>query len=318
MRHRKLGRTEIEVSELAVGTWGLSGDAYGPVSEREQAAVIERALSLGITLFDTADVYGAGAMERLLGRLVPPRGPAVIVTKVGTDLSQKPHRKRFDIDYLKEALERSATRLRRDQLDVVLLHNPSHRVLDDGAALQLLQEWVDAGRIRAWGISAGSPRVIQFSLDAPVRPQVLELAYNVFFSQDLHAIMPKLHARGTGILARSVLAHGLLAGFWTPDQRFADDDHRSQRWTPDQLRRRVNQLKALQVLNKARSPSLRAGAVHFVLNNACVSSAVLGPRSVLQLDQLVREVAKEPPYLEPDERARLTQRLSDFGVPRVH
>ncbi len=316
MRHRKLGRTGIEVSELGLGTWGLSGDAYGPVAEREQAAVIERALSLGITLFDTADVYGGGAMERLLGRLVPPQGPAIIVTKIGTALSEKPHRKRFDVEYLKAALEGSAERLGRE-LDVVLLHNPSHQVIEDGTALQLLQEWVDAKRVRAWGISAGSQRVIQFALDAPVRPQILELAYNAFFFQDLHAIMPKLQSRGTGILARSVLAHGLLAGFWTPAQRFADDDHRSQRWTPDQLRRRINQLKALHALNKARSPSLRAGAIHFVLHNACVSSAILGPRSVLQLDQLVREVAKEPPYLEADERARLMQRLSDFGIPTV-
>jgi aryl-alcohol dehydrogenase-like predicted oxidoreductase len=125
MRRRVLGRSGLQVSELALGTWGLAGDGYGPVAESDQDEVIDRALDYGINLFETADVYGNGAMEKKLGQRLADVQDAVIVTKIGTDLDSKPKRKRFDLEFLKSAFEKSRERLRRDKLDVVLLHNPS-------------------------------------------------------------------------------------------------------------------------------------------------------------------------------------------------
>lgn len=313
MRKRKLGRCGLEVGELSLGTWGLSGDAYGPVTEREQDAVIDRALALGIDLFETADVYGAGKMERKLGARLPEVGTTV-VTKVGTDLESKPTRKRFDVEFLKRAIGSSQERLGRKRIDIVLLHNPSIQVIQDGVAAAFLDEQMTSGAIGAWGMSVGSAAIAFAALNAPHKPYVFEMAYNVFFEFDVQGMGSSLLETQTGLLARSVLAHGLLAGLWSKDIRFDDGDHRRDRWTPQQLRRRLTQLQALNVLSRTNSPSMRAAAINWVLCNERVSSAVLGPKSVIQLDQLVREVRREPPYLDLAERGRLAQRLRDLRV----
>src|SRR5687768_1074600 len=141
MRRRALGKTGLEVSELALGTWGLSGDGYGPVTEAEQDAVLERALAFGIGLFETADCYAQGAMEKRLGAKLPKT--AQVATKIGTDLEASPARKRFDAEYVKTSVERSRERLKRDSIDIVLLHNPSPKALERGEAEGALRELVD-------------------------------------------------------------------------------------------------------------------------------------------------------------------------------
>jgi aryl-alcohol dehydrogenase-like predicted oxidoreductase len=100
IRARPLGKTGLVVSELSLGTWGLSGDAYGPVDAAVAEKTIARALDMGFTLFDTADAYGAGTMEARLGKVLEGKS-AVVVTKVGTDRATDPPRKRFDRDYLR-------------------------------------------------------------------------------------------------------------------------------------------------------------------------------------------------------------------------
>jgi aryl-alcohol dehydrogenase-like predicted oxidoreductase len=302
------------VSELALGTWGLSGDAYGPVAAAEQDQVIDRALAFGITLFDTADVYGKGEMEKRLGERLGDDANVTIVTKWGTDLVSKPTRKRFDVAYLEEAMTRSGERLRRNTLDIGLLHNPSLAAVKAGEATGLLQQWVNDGKMRAWGISAGDVDVVRAALELPEPPAVVEMAFNVFFSEDVLALAAELKERQIGLLARSVLAHGLLAGMWPTDKTFAPEDHRSQRWTGDQLRRRVHQLRAMRSLQSSSLPSMRSAAVAYVLNHDVVSAAVLGPRDVMQLDQLIRETPRQAPYLDERAKEALDAQLLKLGI----
>jgi aryl-alcohol dehydrogenase-like predicted oxidoreductase len=117
-----------------------------------------------------------------------------------------------------------------------------------------------------------------------------------------------------GVLARSVLSHGLLCGLWPPQKEFPANDHRSERWNIDELRTRIRQLSAVRPLLSPQLPSLRAIALRFVLTHQRVSSVVLGPRSPLQLDQLVREAGSEPPYLTEERLRELRQRLLNVGV----
>lgn len=320
MRKRPLGNTEIEVSELSLGTWGLSGDGYGPLVEAEVDRVLDRALELGIDLFDTADVYGGGAMERRLGARLPP-GTTYVVTKIGTDVASVPPRKRFELAHLRPAFERSRERLGRERLDVVLLHNPTMAAMGTSEPFDFLKELKRLGALRAWGVSAGSAQVAQAAIAQGA--DVVELAYNVFSAGDLHEIAGALAEAGTAVLARSVLAHGLLAGQWSNDREFYPGDHRRDRWTQPELRRRLGQLDALRPLvTSGESPnpspdgvvSLRAAALRFVLANQLVTSAVLGPRSVAQLDQLVREAGDGPPYLRDTALAELAARLRAAGV----
>lgn len=315
MRKRPLGKTGLDVSELSLGTWGLSGDGYGPVSDVEVDRIIDRALELGITLFDTADVYGDGAMETKLGERLGATSEAqpCIVTKVGTDRHARPRPKKcFEPAYLREAVDRSRTRLRRPKIDVVLLHNPSLSTLLRDDATSLMKELVAEGAISAWGVSVGDVDTARAALASGA--QVIELAYNAFFSTDLHQLSADLAVSGAAVLARSILAHGILAGLSHTNRAFAPDDHRVSRWTRSELGTRLHQLDVLRPLVGGDALTLRSVAVRFVLSNQLVSSAVLGPRTVPQLEQLVREAGKEPPYLAKDVLARLPDVLAKMEV----
>jgi aryl-alcohol dehydrogenase-like predicted oxidoreductase len=314
MRRRNLGKTSLRVSELGLGTWGLSGDAYGPVEAREQERVLARALEMGVNLVETADAYGAGRMEQRIGRAIQAYDGIVVVTKGGIDRSTTPPRKRFDSEYLREAVDRSRRRLSRDRLDVYLMHGPplSAVASSDGDAIGALLELKAAGKIGHWGVSTGDVATGRAALRAGA--EVVELAYNLVHPTDMHRLAGEIIVAGAGVLARSTLAYGLLSGTWSRDREFDAGDHRAQRWTKLELERRLEQLAALRFLLSRDVPTLTAAAVRFVLSNTIVSSAVLGPRSVEQLEDVVRGVGMGPVYLRDAELARLPRALEAVGI----
>ncbi len=310
MRKRALGKTGLEVSELALGTWGLSGDAYGPLPDVEVDRTIDRAVAVGITLFDTADAYGRGDMERKLGRRLP-AAKTQVVTKLGTSLDGYPEKK-FDKQTLYMAFERSQERLKRDVVEVVLLHNPSLVTLAQDEPIELLERLKSEGRIRTWGVSANTKEIAERAIDRGA--EVLEMPYNCFFFRDVQDLAPRLRNEGIALLARSVLSYGLLSGHWSVEREFYPPDHRADRWNPDELKRRIEQLEALRKVKGGPAPTVRSVAVRWVLENDRVSSAVLGPKNVTQLDQLVREAGRMPPYLSKGTVAKLEVELAALGV----
>jgi aryl-alcohol dehydrogenase-like predicted oxidoreductase len=312
MRTRDLGTTGLRVSELALGTWGLSGEGYGKVEESEQDAVIDRALAIGITLFDTADTYAGGEMEKRLGRRLPKGTEVNVVTKVGTSSQGTLLKKDFSADSLRMSTERSLERLGRDRIDVLLLHNPSPKTLSRGEAVATMKEMVELGLAHTWGVSAGSPECSTAAVSAGA--PVIELAYNAFHWRELNTIQHDVREKKIGILARSVLAYGLLCGAWPTNKEFPPEDHRSERWTADELKRRIVQLNALRPSVYGNVQSLRSCAVRYVLSNPLVSSAVLGPRKSGQLDQLVRDAGKERRYFPEGGLESLENRVRGIGV----
>jgi aryl-alcohol dehydrogenase-like predicted oxidoreductase len=311
IRHRPLGKTGLVVSELSLGTWGLSGDGYGPVDAEVADRTIARALEMGFTLFDTADAYGGGAMEARLGKALAGK-TAVVVTKVGTDRTTEPPRKRFDPGYLRASVTASLKRLGRERIDLLLLHNPSTEALVLGEATETLLAMKKEGTIGHWGVAAGDAEVGRAAIDKGA--EVIEIAYNLIQAIDLHRLAGDAMVSGAGILARSTLSYGLLAGLWTKEREFAAGDHRAERWTKLELERRVQQLSALRFLVKGDVHTMRGAAVRFVLANHLVSSAVLGPKSVEQLEQLVRETGAGPRYIPDEDLAALPRALSRVGI----
>jgi aryl-alcohol dehydrogenase-like predicted oxidoreductase len=297
---------------MALGTWGLSGDGYGPVDDAEQERVIERALEMGFSLVDTADAYGGGRMEQLVGRAIADRTDVVIVTKGGTDRTTSPARKRFDGPFLRESLERSLRRLGRDSVDVYLLHNPSSDALRSGQAVDAMQSLKAEGKIAHWGVSVGDVEVGRMALRCEA--EVIELAYSLVNGSDLHRLAGDVIVSGAGVLARSTLAYGLLAGGWSNDRAFAPGDHRADRWTRPELERRIQQAASMRFLVHGDVRTMRAAAVRYVLANRIVSTAVLGPRSVTQLEDIVREVGMGPVYLRDEDLMRIPRALENVGI----
>jgi len=312
MRKRPLGKTGLVVSELAIGTWGLSGDAYGKVEEADAEIVLRRAIDMGFSLVDTADAYGGGRMERLCGKLAKEHPELVIVTKGGIDRRTDPPRKVFAADYLRGAVERSCKRLGRDAIQVYLLHNPTPETLHGGEAIETMEALKKEGKIEHWGVAAGDEDVARSAIDRGA--EVVELAYNLTHPIDLHRISGDVMVSGCGILARSVLAHGLLTGMWAKDRTFAEGDHRNERWTKMELEHRIDQLDAVRFLVKGEVHTLRGAAVRFALSNHLVSSAVLGARTKEQLEQLVRETGGGPRYLQDDDLRQLPRALDKVGI----
>jgi aryl-alcohol dehydrogenase-like predicted oxidoreductase len=311
MRRRTLGNTGIELPELVLGTWGLSGDGYGHVDEADQEQVITRALALGVDAFETADVYGKGEMERRLGKLLAEREGAVVITKIGTDRAESPPIKRFDADYLRDAARQSRERLGR-KIDVLLLHNPSTIALDKPHVADTMNALCAEGVARVWGVSMGDTAVGLRAIERGA--QVLELAFNAFHRQHLSGVLSAAQEKQVGLIGRSVLSHGLLCGQWPSTKQFPPGDHRRDRWTVDDFRKRVSQLSALRPAVRGEVTSLRSAALRFALSEPALSAVVIGPRSAVQLDQLLREAGKEPPYLEEDSRQALVYRLVNVGI----
>ena len=312
MRTRPLGKTGLFVSELALGTWGLSGDAYGKVDRADAERVIARAVDLGFTLIDTSDAYGAGEMEALVGRALETHRDVTVITKGGVDRRSDPPRKMFAPEHLRSAVQRSLKRLARVRIDLYLLQNPTAGCLARGEATGALDAMKKEGLVAHWGVSAGDPDVARIAMDKGA--ELLELPYNLFHSIDLHRLSGDIMVARTGVVARSTLNYGMLAGMWAKDRVFPEGDHRVERWTRLELENRIAQLDAVRFLVKGDVHTLRAAAVRFALANHLVSAAVLGPRSIEQLDQLVREVGAGPRYLPDDDLAALPRALQKVGI----
>jgi len=313
VRRRTFTPLRDEVTELSLGTWGLSGEGYGAVSAAEADAVLDRAVQLGINLYETSDAYNRGEMLTRLGQRLASTPNAYVAVRVGIDRSDESQpKKNFDPAYLREAVAKAGEKLKRSRIDIVLLHNPSVSVVERGEATGTLEDLRRVGEIGAWGVSAGSREVAVAALESGTH--VLSIAYNLFHSQDLHVVAAEVAMRGVAVLAHSILAYGLLVAHWGPERTFDEGDHRRQRWSPADLRKRVSQLGLLRNLVGGDVLTPRAAALRYVLSNTLVTSAILGPRTTAQLDQLVREAGKGPPYLSDKALTDLPSKLLAAGI----
>jgi aryl-alcohol dehydrogenase-like predicted oxidoreductase len=225
MEHRTLGRTGREVSVVGLGTWQLGAD-WGDVSEEDARAVLEASAEAGVTFFDTADVYGDGRSEQLVGRFVAAHPDAVftVATKMGRRAEQVPAS--YVEPSFREWLDRSRRNLGVDSIDLVQLHCPPSEVIDDDATYDVLDRLVDEEVIAAYGVSVETAAQ---ALSAIARPHVasVQIILNAFRMKPLEAVLPEAEAAGVGIIARVPLASGLLSGKYGEDTTFAPDDHRS-------------------------------------------------------------------------------------------
>jgi aryl-alcohol dehydrogenase-like predicted oxidoreductase len=225
MEQRILGRTGRQVSVVGLGTWQLGAD-WGDVSESAARAVLETAAEQGVTFYDTADVYGDGRSEQIVGRFVAAHADAgfTVATKMGRREDQVPEN--YSPENFRAWTDRSRKNLGVDRLDLVQLHCPPSAVIEDDATFDALDALVESGAIAAYGVSV---ETAQQALTAIQRPHLatVQIILNALRLKPLEAVLPAAHAAGVGIIARVPLASGLLSGKYDENTTFADDDHRS-------------------------------------------------------------------------------------------
>jgi aryl-alcohol dehydrogenase-like predicted oxidoreductase len=222
---RRIERLDRSVGAVGLGTWQLGAD-WGDVDADAARATLDAAVAAGIDFFDTADVYGDGRSERFCAELASRHADdnAFVATKMGRRVDQVPEN--YSRDNFLAWNDRSRENLGTETIELVQLHCPPSPVFEDDAVFAALDEMVDAGRIRAYGVSV---ETCDQALRAIARPNLatVQLILNCFRLKPLEEVLPAAREAGVGIIARVPLASGLLSGRYDESTTFAPDDHRN-------------------------------------------------------------------------------------------
>jgi aryl-alcohol dehydrogenase-like predicted oxidoreductase len=225
MEQRVLGRTERPVSVIGLGTWQLGGD-WGEVSETDALGLLDASVAAGVTFFDTADVYGDGRSEQLIGRFLSERPDAGVTvgTKMGRRVEQVPEN--YSLDNFRAWTDRSRRNLGVDRLDLVQLHCPPTSVYSHDAVYDALDTLVEEGVTANYGVSV---ETCDEALTAISRrgTATVQIILNAFRLKPAEFVLPAAHEAGVGVIVRVPLASGLLSGKYTAETTFDESDHRS-------------------------------------------------------------------------------------------
>ncbi len=300
MEEREIKRLERTVSVVGLGTWQLGAD-WGDVSEDAARAVLEAAYEHEVTFFDTADVYGDGRSERFCGELHRAHPDVFVATKMGRRVEQ------LTENYNRENFlawnDRSRENLGMETLDLVQLHSPPDGVFHDDAVFEALDEMVDSGRIRAYGVSVETSQQALWAIARP-RVSTVQIVFNCFRQKPLEQVLPAAIEAGVGIIARVPLASGLLSGRYDEHTTFATDDHRSFNRHGEAFD--VGEtfagvpfevgVRAAQELKRLVDPgqTLAQFALRWVIDQEGVSTVIPGARNVEQMEQNVSAAATAP------------------------
>jgi aryl-alcohol dehydrogenase-like predicted oxidoreductase len=288
MQYRKFGDTDLLVSEIGFGAWAIGGGAmigntsigWGDADDTVSMRAIQAALDAGINFFDTADIYGLGHSEEILGKAVPHDRNVIIATKVGNVARND----QFTVDYSKEyilkACEQSLTRLKRETIDYYQLHSARVEHLQNGECLEAMEELQKQGKIRYWGLSLST-------FDPFPEAEVLmkhhlgngfQLVLNILNQRAL-PILERANKNGYGIIARMPLQFGLLTGKFDSSSVFPVNDHRHNRLTKEVISNSSEALKPVWEFCRKYGKTKTQLALSYVLSYPGVSTIIPGIRT---------------------------------------
>lgn len=324
METRRFGTTDLETSAVGFGTWALGSDWWGEHEDPDR--LIGRALELGITFFDTADTYGQGLNEELVGGALARSGVAreqiQISTKFGYVLdhertdhgeSERPHD--WSAEHTRRALEASLRRLGTDYVDLYQLHNPRMDAIDDDALFEELEALKATGKLRHYGVALG-PKIGW--RDEGVRAlesrrlTSLQTVYNMLEQEPGAEFLDVAEDRGVGVIARVPTSSGLLEGHLTADHTFDGNDHRRHRprsWLVDGLKK----VEQLDFLTRGGERTLAQVAYRFILGQPGIATVLHTVNTTAQLDEWAGSTSVAP--LDDDELAAFDELYrAGFGL----
>ncbi len=290
MQYRRFGNTELTVSETGFGAWAIGGGAmigdtaigWGKTDDAVSVKAIHAARDAGINFFDTADIYGLGHSEELLGKTVGAEKEIIIATKGGNVSRDNRFTVDYSYDYLIRACEQSLRRLRRNEIDYYQLHTARLSHLEDGACRKAMQDLQKQGKIRYWGLSLNTfdPAPEAEFLMAAGEGNGFQLVLNLLNQRALPLLKK---AAGYGIIARMPLQFGLLTGKFDRGAGFSVNDHRKNRLTPALVRAAAAALEPVWALGEKYHCSKTQLALSYVLSYPEVSVVIPGIRTAEQV-----------------------------------
>jgi len=315
---RILGKSGIEITKIGLGLWAIGGDEWGEVDDRESLDLIDAALDMGITFFDTADVYGTGHSEKFLGRAMKGRRDKFIVaTKIGwLEFDHENQVSQYDtVEKLVAGVESNLKRLDTDYVDLIQCHidfrEPNMEVFVEG--FQKLQA---QGKVRAYGVSTSDFDYLQ-AFNADNQTATLQIDYSILNRTPEKEIFPYTMANDIGVLVRGPLAMGILTGKFSKDTTFEEGDFR-QRWieNEDEYQTFLNDLaKAEKLKALANGRSMAQLAIQFTMQHPAVTVAIPGAKRVSQLRENLE--AALMPALTDEEMALIDSVTAPGGGRKI-
>jgi len=312
MRYRKFGNTDLLVSEIGFGAWAIGGGAmigdtaigWGDANDHESKLAVQRSLELGINFFDTADIYGLGHSEQLIGNLIGNNKEVVIATKVGNVARNDEFTVDYSKEYILKACEQSLKRLKRDTIDYYQLHTARLSHLQKGECLDAMAQLQQQGKIRYWGISLNTfdpfPEA-EFFMQQKIG-KGFQVVLNIL-NQKALPVIKKAFDEGYGIIARMPLQFGLLTGKFDQGVSFTDNDHRKNRLTGQVIDTANNALGPVWQLCEKYKVNKTQLALSFILSYEEVSTVIPGIRTaahaesntvgLVQLEKTDRELIEQ-------------------------
>ena len=324
MNYRELGRTGWKVSTISFGAWAI-GNAWGKVDADESLQALHRAVDLGVNFFDTADVCGDGHSERLLAQLRRERSEEIIIaTKAGRRLD--PH---VDAGYNRENLtafvDRSLRNLETDRLDLLQLHCPPIESLYRPELFGALEELVQVGKIRYYGVSVQRVEEALKAIEFP-NVQTIQIIFNIFRQRPADLFFKEAARRKVGILARVPLSSGMLTGKMKSTSTFASDDHRNfnrhgEAFDRGETFSGVDYETGLAAVEELRNllpvgMTMSQFALRWILMFDAVTCAIPGAKRPSQVEENV--AAADLPPLSDDTMKRVQEIYEATIKPLVH
>lgn len=319
MKERRFGSSVARASEIGFGAWTIGLDWWGRLDEADAVALLHRALDLGITFFDTANTYGAGESERIVGKALAGRDDVTIGTKFGYDIdvphdpkshSERPQR--WEPDFVRASCEASLARLGCEAIDVYELHNPRMDQIADDAIFQTLEDLKTEGKIRAYGVALGPAIGWEGEGVAAIRNrgiQALQTVYNLLEQDPGRRFLEEGEGR-VGVMARVPHASDALSGKFTPDTVFEASDHRSFR-KREWLLRALRKVERLDFLLDGRT--IGQAALAWILAQPGITTVLPTVTTVEQLEEFAAAADKP---LTADEVRRVRELYErDFDLP---
>ncbi len=287
MKYRELGGSGLKVSEIGFGAWAIGGNSYGnsygPTDDKASTAAIRKALDHGCNFFDTADLYGHGHSEELLGQaLKGQRESVIIATKVGGDFYHDPPKMNFNPDYLEFALAKSCERLGTDYVDLYQLHNPPAQLIRNRRVFESLEKLKRSGKIRHYGISIHDPEEGLVAMREG-HPAAIQVVFNILRQEAKNQLFKAARENNVGVIAREPLANGFLAGKFKADSTFPPGDIRHN-FPRDYVRSLTYASEQLRFL-ESKTRTLAQASLRFVLDHKEVSTTIPGAKTSQQTEE---------------------------------